>query len=167
MPTEERQNTSIQPKTNDTKNQPKNKELFHDGIISSQISQSSAVFQGPGQGLQCIPNCIMSLIYNIHKNCKYWIPKDLKNILYSGNILYNSIGKTTTLLVSEVPQYIKLYNFIYSVKENTSIIGNIFEKNKSFNCLTFNEVEEFICTHKYCILIIGDSALSIQYITTI
>ena len=164
VPTEERQNTSVQLKIKSTKNEPNNKKLFHNGIISSQISQSSVIFQGPGQGLQCIPNCILSLIYNMYKTCKYWRPTDLKNILYSGNILYNSIGKTTTLLVSELPQYIKLYNYIYNIKENNSIIGNIFEKKELFNCLTFNEVEDFLCTHKYCILIIGDSAISIQYI---
>ena len=65
------------------------------------------------------------------KNCKFWTRKDLTHILHSGNILYNSTGKSTTLLVSELLQYIKLYNFIYKVEEKNSIIGDIFEKKRS------------------------------------
>ena len=46
----------------------------------------------------------------MYKSCKFWTHKDLTHILHSGNILYNSTGKSTTLLVSDLPQYIKLYN---------------------------------------------------------
>ena len=66
--------------------------------------------------MQCIPNCILSLIYNMYKNCKLWTHKDLTHILHSGNILYNSTGKST-LLVCELPQYIKLCNCIYKVEK--------------------------------------------------
>ena len=105
------------------KNVPNNKELFHDGIILCRISQSSQIFAGPGQGLQCIANCMLSLIYNIYKSCKFWTSKDLTQILYSGNILYNATGKATTLLVSELPKHIQLYSSIYKVGEKNSIIG--------------------------------------------
>ena len=98
---------------------------LHTGIISSKYHQSSHIFKGPGQGLQCVANCVLSLIYNQYKNSKLWQQIDIKNILTSGNILYNSKGETTKLLVSEVPKYIKLYNFIYHIQESTSIIGNI------------------------------------------
>ena len=93
-----------------TKENNSNKEVnkcLHTGIISSKFHQSSDVFKGPGQGLQCVANCILSLIYNEHKNSKFWYQIDIKNILISGNILYNSTGKTTTLLVSDVPKYSK------------------------------------------------------------
>ena len=121
----------IVPTTKYKNNLPNNKELYHNGIILSHISQSSNNFAGPGQGMQCIPNCILSLIYNMYKNCKFWTHKDLTHMLHSGNILYNSTGKSTTLLVSELPQYIKLYNYIYKVEEKNSIIGDIFEKKRS------------------------------------
>ena len=100
----------------------------------------------------------------MYKNCKLWTHKDLTHILHSGNILYNSTGKSTTLLVCELPQYIKLYNCIYKVEEKNSIIGDIFEKKEVFNFFSFNEVEDFIITNKQCILIIGNSSISIQYI---
>ena len=68
------------------------------------------------------------------------------------------------LLVFELPQYIKLYNCIYKVEEKNLIIGDIFEKKEVFNLLSFNEVEEFIITNKQCILIVGNSSISVQYI---
>ena len=100
----------------------------------------------------------------MHKNCKFWTSKDLTQILYSGNILYNVIGKSTTLLVSELPQHIKLYNSIYKVEEKNSIIGHIFQSNEDFQVLSFDKVEEVINSNKKCILIIGDSSISVQYV---
>ena len=139
---------------------------FHTGIISSRYSQSSVIFQGPGQGFQCVANCILSLIYHTHKNSSSWASSDIKNILHSGNILYNSTGKVTTLLVSDLPKYIKLYNFIYHIQELNSVIGDIFVDNESFNSIAFSQLEHVIVKHKYLILVIGDSALSIIYNNT-
>ena len=127
----------------------------------SQVSQSSNMFSGYAQGLQCIPNTIVSLIYHINKNCELWKLEDIKNILRSGNILYKSIGKRTTLLVSDVPQYIKLYNFIYYINEQNSVIGDISKEDKEFNTVPFKKVEAIIVTHKFCVLVIGESAVSI------
>ena len=87
----------------------------------------------------------------------------ISKIFYSGNILYNSTGKVTTLLVSDLPKYIKLYNFIYHIQELNSLIGNIFVDNESFNSIAFSQLEHVIVKHKYLILVIGDSALSIIY----
>ena len=143
-----------------------NRLSFHTGIISSRYSQSSVIFQGPGQGLQCVANCILSLIYHTHKNSSSWGSSDIKNILHSGNILYNSTGKVTTLLVSDLPKYIKLYNFIYHIQELNSLIGDIFVDNESFNSIAFSQLEHVIVKHKYLILVIGDSALSIIYNNT-
>ena len=139
---------------------------FHTGIISSRYSQSSVIFQGPGQGFQCVANCILSLIYHTHKNSTSWASSDIKNILHSGNILYNSTGKVTTLLISDLPKYIKLYNFIYHIQELNSVIGDIFVDNESFNSIAFSQLEHVIVKHKYLILVIGDSALSIIYNNT-
>ena len=127
----------------------------------SQISQSSHIFSGYSQGLQCIPNSLISLIYHVNKNCELWTLEDIENILRSGNILYKSIGKKTTLLVSDVPQYIKLYNFIYHISEQNSVIGDIFKEDINFNTVPFKKVEPIIVTHKFCVLVIGESAVSI------
>ena len=90
-----------------------------------------------------------------------WKLEDIENILRSGNILYKSIGKRTTLLVSDVPQYIKLYNFIYHINEQNSVIGDISKEDKEFNTVPFKKVEAIIVTHKFCVLVIGESAVSI------
>ena len=127
----------------------------------SQFNQSSPIFVSPGQGLQCVANCIMSLIYHKNKKCINWKLVDIKNILYSGNILYNSIGKFRTILVSDLPKTIKLYNCIYNIQEVNSIIGNVFLDNDNFNTMSFKQVEKIIVKYKYIILILGSSALSI------
>ena len=81
--------------------------------------------------------------------------------MYSGNILYNSIGRFTTILVSDLPKNIKLYNCIYNIQEVNSIIGNVFLDNNNFNTMSFKQVEKIIVKYKYIILILGSSALSI------
>ena len=83
--------------------------------------------------------------------------------MYSGNVLYNSVGKFTTILVSDLPKHIKLYNTIYNIQEVNSVIGNIFINNQNFNTLSFDKVEPIIVKYKYMILILGSSALSIIY----
>ena len=145
------------------KKKEKNKSPLHNGIILSHFNQSSSIFISPGQGLQCVANCIMSIIYHKHKDCIHWKLIDIKNILYSGNILYNSIGKFTTILVSDLPKHIKLYNTIYNIQEVNSMIGNIFLDNKNFNTFSFAKAEKLIVKYKYMILILGSSALSIIY----
>ena len=62
-------NTLIHQSTRTT-SQETNHKSFHSEILMSQISQSSDIFSGYSQGLQCIPNCIISLIYHVNKNCK-------------------------------------------------------------------------------------------------
>ena len=70
------------------------------------------------------------------------------------------------MLVSDLPKYIKLYNFIYHIQELNSVIGDIFVNNESFNSVAFNNLEHVIVKHKYLILVIGDSALSIIFNNT-
>ena len=126
------------------------KQMTHHSTLQyslPQVIQSSNMFSGYAQGLQCIPNTIVSLIYRINKNYELWKLKDIKNILCSGNILYKSIRKRTTLLVSNVPQYIKLYNFIYYINEQNSVIGDISKEDKEFNTVPFKKVEAIIVTH--------------------
>ena len=127
----------------------------------SQVSQSSNMFSGYAQGLQCIPNTIVSLIYHINKNCELWKLEDIENILRSGNILYKSIGKRTTLLVSDVPQYIKLYNFIYHINEQNSIISDISKEDKEFN--TVKESRSNNCNTQ--ILCASDRGICCTYYT--
>ena len=151
--------TQSQPFTDKTKQQ--NNPQLHNGIILSDFNQSSPIFISPGQGLQCVANCVMSIIYHKYKNCISWKLIDIKNILYTGNVLYNSVGKFITILVSDLPKHIKLYNTIYNIQEVNSTIGNISVDNKNFNSLSFVNVEKVILKYKYVILVLGCSALSI------
>ena len=54
---------------------------YYEKIVKANFSQSSIIFSGIGIGLQCVPNSIMSLIYNKYKPCNLWKPTDLDKIL--------------------------------------------------------------------------------------
>ena len=60
----------------------KNTPQLHNGIILSHLNQSSSIFTSPGQGLQCVTNSIMSIIYHNYKNCINWNLTDIKNSAY-------------------------------------------------------------------------------------
>ena len=70
----------------------KSTQHFHK-LVKGNFSRSSIIFDGIGIGLQCVPNSVMSLIYNTLKPSHLWEAEDLDKVLQSGNILYNSIGK--------------------------------------------------------------------------
>ena len=78
-----------------------------------------------------------------------------------GNILYNSIGKQTTLLVSEMPRYIKLYETIYFLEHEKSFIGYIFEDRFEINSVKFSKLNEIFDKFHYFVLILNDSCISI------
>ena len=70
----------------------------HNKIVKGNYSQSSVIFYGIGLGLQCVPNSVISLIYNTIKPFHLWESSDLDKVLQSGNILYNSIGKKNNIV---------------------------------------------------------------------
>ena len=130
-------------------------------VVRGNFSQSSDIFDGIGRGLQCVPNSVMSLLYNKYKPCDSWKPIDLDQVLKSGHILYNSIGKYTTLLVSEIPRYIKLYEGIYLLNFQTCALGHIFEDNTTINSVKFSKLSNLFSKFKYFLLILSDSCVSI------
>ena len=81
--------TQLLKKINSTLNTKHSKQIkisaFRKSVIGS-FSQSSSIFRGLGVGLQCVPNSIISLVYNKYKSCSLWTSKDLDQILKIGNI---------------------------------------------------------------------------------
>ena len=90
----------------------------------------------------------------------------ISKIFYIVVIFYITVQAKLQHLVSDLPKYIKHYNFIYHIQELNSVIGDIFVDNESFNSIAFSQLEHVIVKHKYLILVIGDSALSIIYNNT-
>ena len=158
------EDSSVKNKINSTLNTNDLKKIkilnFRKSVIGS-FSQSSSIFHGLGVGLQCVPNSIISLVYNKYKSCSSWSTQDLDEILKMGNILYNSIGKQTTLLVSEIPRYIKLYETIYFLEHGKSFIGYIFEDRFEINSVKFSKLNEIFHKFHYFVLILNDSCISI------
>ena len=103
----------------------------------------------------------MSLIYNILKPSHLWEAQDLDKVLQSGNILYNSIGKKTTLLVSDVPKYIKLHETIYLLNYENCTLGCIFQDNIVINSVQFSKLSSLLSKYKYFLLILSDSCVSV------
>ena len=158
------EDSSVKNKINSTLNTNDSKQIkilnFRKSVIGS-FSQSSSIFRVLGVGLQCVPNSIISLVYNKYKSCSSWSTQDLDEILKMGNILYNSIGKQTTLLVSEIPRYIKLYETIYFLEHEKSFIGYIFEDRFEINSVKFSKLNEIFDKFHYFVLILNDSCISI------
>ena len=138
-----------------------NTNRHHNKIVKGNYSQSSIIFYGIGLGLQCVPNSVISLIYNTIKPFHLWESSDLDKVLQSGNILYNSIGKETTLLVSEIPRYIKLHDTIYFLKYESCVLGSIFEDNIIINSVQFSKLSNLLTKYKYFLLILSDSCVSV------
>lgn len=134
---------------------------YHIKVVKGNFDQSSITIHTIGRGLQCVPNSVMSLIYNIHKPCNLWKPTDLDQILKTGDILYNSIGKNTKLLITEIPRYIKLYEIIYFLNFENCELGYIFKDNIIINSVKFSKLSHFVSKFKYFVLILSDSAVSI------
>ena len=103
----------------------------------------------------------MSLIYNTLKPSHLWEAEDLDKVLQSGNILYNSIGKNTTLLVSDVPKYIKLHETIYFLNYENCTLGCIFQDNIVINSVQFSKLSSLLSKYKYFLLILSDSCVSV------
>ena len=103
----------------------------------------------------------MSLIYNTLKPSHLWEAKDLDKVLQSGNILYNSIGKKTTLLVSDVPKYIKLHETMYLLNYENCTLGCIFQDNIVINSVQFSKLSSLLSKYKYFLLILSDSCVSV------
>ena len=158
------EDSSVKNKINSTLNTNDSKQIkilnFRKSVIGL-FSQSSSIFRGLGVGLQCVPNSIISLVYNKYKSCSSWSTQDLDEILKMGNILYNSIGKQTTRLVSEIPRYIKLYETIYFLEHEKSFIGYIFEDRFEINSVKFSKLNEIFDKFHYFVLILNDSCISI------
>ena len=83
-------------------------------------------FQGKSVGKQCVTNSIMAIIYSIMLPIKYWQPENLDEILIIGDILYNKINcPHDYLLVSDIPDIVKVFDQKYSVTRNGELFGQI------------------------------------------
>ena len=102
----------------------------------------------------------MLLIYNTLKPSHLWEAENLDKVLQSGNILYNSIEKTT-LLVSDVPKYIKLHETIYFFIYENCTLGCIFQDNIVINSVQFSKLSSLLSKYKYFLSVLSDSCVSV------
>ena len=83
-------------------------------------------FQGKSLGKQCVTNSIMAIIYSIMLPIRYWEPENLDEILIIGDMLYNKINcPHAYLLVSDIPDIVKVFEQKYSVTRNGELFGQI------------------------------------------
>ena len=83
-------------------------------------------FQGKSLGKQCVTNSIMAIMYSIMLPIRYWEPANLDEILIIGDMLYNKINcPHAYLLVSDIPDIVKVFEQKYSVTRNGALFGQI------------------------------------------
>ena len=129
--------------------------------ILGNYSQTSEIFNGRGRGLQCVANCIISILYTYHKHCNIWDRNDLTNILKSGNELYNFIGKFTLLMVKDIPTQIELYNKCFTVSEGASIIGSTESASEEFMLQKFSTLHHLFTRDRHYVLVLGIYAMAV------
>ena len=83
-----------------------NRTFLHDGCVVESVHQGSHIFNGPGRGLQCVPNALYSLLKSTQKFPNTWTTSVIDEALHRGNMLCTDwkIGKL--LLPSNIPKYI-------------------------------------------------------------
>ena len=94
-----------------------------------------------------------------------WITSDINDILQLGHILYTHIGKVCKLLLpSDIPQYMSVDGMNYKAFEETSHIGSFRCTRHGFNMKTFEMLGDVLIVHKYFLMCIGSSAISVIHL---
>lgn len=108
---------------------------FHQGSIS--------VFGRNSVGRQCVPNCIIAVVYTNIVPLQRWTTESLDKILYSGDHLYNITSKEHDFLqVNEIEKNICAFHqkftlnideeFFGKIYHNTSDVGSTLEYSLGF-----------------------------------
>ena len=126
------------------------------------VHQGSHIFNGPGRGLQCVPNALCSLLKSTQKLCNTWTTSDIDEVLHRGNMLYTQIGKIGKLLLpSDIPKYITVDAVNYEVHERLSHIGSFTVVNEEFAMKSIDMMNDILTEFSHFLLCIGDSAISV------
>ena len=129
---------------------------FHQG--------STSVFGINSVGCQCVPNCIIAVIYTNIVPLQRWTTESLDNILHSGDYLYNTTTKKHDFLqVNEIEKNICAFHqkFILHIDEeffgkiyhNTSDVGTKLEYSLSF----MQNKSKVLKKQIFGIMVVGDT----------
>ena len=135
---------------------------LHDDICQGSLHQASSPFWGRGQGLQCMINCLVALCYAIISHISLWTYRDMDNILYCGNDLFNKVGKFQLLLPSDMPEYITLNEMIFGVKEGVSTLGHFTYSPRNHVNMLFCDLREFFMSHTLFFIVIAGNAIAVH-----
>uniref|UniRef100_UPI00358E7FB6 uncharacterized protein n=1 Tax=Myxine glutinosa TaxID=7769 RepID=UPI00358E7FB6 len=80
------------------------------------------------RGQQCVANCCVFVLFDKIKDASSWETPDLDIVLQTGNTLYRFIQSSLTiphrfLLVSELPEVVKLFDRNFLLKRGESLVG--------------------------------------------
>ena len=133
----------------------------HDGCVVGSLHQGSQNFSVGSRGLQCVPMAICSLLKSTEIQPKYWRTSVIDSILQAGNFIYTSIGKSGTLLPTDVPRYIHLH----SINNNWIKISHrsFTHGCEEFNIKTFDSLSNLFTYYTHMLLCIGDSTVAIMH----
>ena len=99
------------------------KRFQHDSCLQATFHQASGLF-GQTSGLQRIANATCALIKSVKQCPSVWGTWELNEVLQTGNILYDTIGKQGLFLPSDIPKYLNIHSTNYNIVERKSHIGS-------------------------------------------
>ena len=120
----------------------------HDVCVIGSVHQGSQTFSEGSRGLQCVPIAMCSLLKSTEIQPKNWKTSVIDCILQAGDFIYTSIGKSGTLLPSDVPRYIRK-NKTTELKSN---IGSFTHGQEQFNIKTFDSLSNLISCHTHVLM---------------
>ena len=135
----------------------------HDGCVVGSLHQGSQNFHVGNRGLQCVPMAICSLLKSTEIQPKDWKTSVINSILQAGDFMYTSIGKSGTLLPSDVPRYICLHSINHKITELKSHIGSFTHSFEEFNIKTFDSLSNLFSCYTHMLLCIGDITVGIMH----
>ena len=104
-------------------------------MINDRSSIQGSFHQGhphflPHSGRQCVANSCVALLLNEVKSSSQWVKGDIDLILETGNELYGSLQKFTTitdayLLINELPHIVEVFNQTFSLTVGQPCTGMI------------------------------------------
>ena len=113
-------------------------------------------------------NSLYVLLYHQTKVISVWTSGDTEKVLYSGDQLYQQIGKTGLLLPSDLPKFIIIFNRKFQVIEKQSHIGSFLFPNivkqiisiSDFNDILSTDMDYLMCLYDLTVAIIKESGES-------
>ena len=108
-----------------------------------------------------MPNSLCVLLYHYRKKVTTLNSHDVEIVLYSGDVLYQQIGKKGLLLQSYLPKDVMIFNSTFKVIEKLSHIGSFLYPNIDKHIVSVSDFNYIFASNTHYFMCLYDSTLAI------